>query len=107
MVAHRHLRGALLLLACTSVSRAQTGAPGADYCSTKPFNEEPPSQDASDVARMHPLNSRARYADAVTEQEWERALKSLRFDARAAFAKAAVDPGQQTAFLAEGRLAYD
>ena len=90
------------ILACTLPATTRAGLPGAAYCdAVTVYNENPSPESMAAVERMHPLLSRARYTDAVRDEQWELALRALRADALEAFAVAGVGTPEQQNFLAE------
>ena len=89
---------AAALLRCALVAPAQT--PGAASCDPNIVYNENPSPDGADaVRRIHPLLSRARYADAVRNEQWTAALDALRDDAMQSFVAAGVPSAEQQTFL--------
>ena len=75
---------------------------GAAYCSPATvYNQNPSPESLDAVERMHPLLSRARYADAVRNEQWEVVLRALRTDALEAFGVAGVGIPEQQNFLVE------
>lgn len=94
-------------LVASAVSVVAAAAPasaqvvGAQWCASDVYNDAPPVRGADAVERMHPLLSRARYADAVRDGAWLTALKGARDDATQAFVAAGVPQPAQASFLAQ------
>jgi hypothetical protein len=75
---------------------------GAASCSPAVvYNENPSPNSAGPIERMHPLISRARYADAVRLEQWEQVLGGLREESAAALTAAAVQGPALQLFLSE------
>jgi hypothetical protein len=95
------------LLACAAALIALVPAPArsqnvtARYCDQNVYNDSPSVESADVIGRMHPLVSRARYADAVRNEQWELVFRGLRDDAMQAFVKAGVDSAAQRRFVAQ------
>ena len=90
---------AALVLHALAVAAQVPGAPFCDPATV--YNENPSPDDTGPVERMHPLLSRARYADAVREERWEFVLRALRDDALQAFVAAGVSAADQKTFQDE------
>ncbi|HEY2853903.1 MAG TPA: hypothetical protein VGJ18_13705 [Gemmatimonadaceae bacterium] len=99
MIRHGWFVFACGLLLPSGIAEGQLA--GGQYCSSDVFNDAPPVEGASVIVRMHPLLSRARYADAVRNEQWSAALQGLRSDAMQAFVAAGVAPARQLTFLAQ------
>jgi hypothetical protein len=88
-------------LICLVPVTARSQIAGARYCDQDVYNDSPSVESADVIGRMHPLVSRARYAEAVRNGQWELTLRGLRDDAMQAFVRANVEPGAQQRFLAQ------
>jgi hypothetical protein len=88
-------------LACLTSSGLGAQIAGARYCDQSVYDDSPSVESSDVIGRMHPLVSRARYADAVRNGQWELALRGLRDDAMQAFAKANVSVADQQKFTAQ------
>ncbi|MBK8057877.1 MAG: hypothetical protein IPK33_08365 [Gemmatimonadetes bacterium] len=78
------------------------GSPSvAKYCSSEAYGGDVPSSDKDAIGRMHPVNSRARYADMVLEQRWPEVLRGLLIEAEEAFAQASVSEEVVATFEAQ------
>ncbi len=91
--------GVLVCAASAPAARAQVA--GAPYCASVVYNDRVSPDGANTLTRMHPLLARARYADAVRDEQWESVLRGLRDDATQAFVAAGVAVDKQTIFLAQ------
>ena len=93
---------AIVAVLFAAATPAQSQIPGAAFCDpVTVYNDTLPPESMDAVQRMHPLLSRARYADAVNDEQWSAVVRALRVDATEAFAVAAVDASAQLGFLAE------
>ena len=92
---------ATALVSCACATSAGAQIIGAAYCGSDVYNDKPPLEGANVVERMHPLVSRARYAEAVRNGEWELALRGIRSDAMQAFVAASVPADDERRFLAQ------
>jgi hypothetical protein len=90
-----------IAMACLVPAAVRAQIAGAKYCDQSIYDDSPSVESSDVIGRMHPLVSRARYADAVRNGQWELALRGLRDDAIQAFAKAHVDSADQRKFTAQ------
>lgn len=88
-------------LMCLVPVMARSQIAGARYCDQNIYNDSPSVESADVIGRMHPLVSRARYAEAVRNGQWELTLRGLRDDAMQAFTRANVGNGAKERFLAQ------
>lgn len=95
----RLLACALAFTGVAATARAQIA--GAAYCSSPVYDDNVRAEGAGPIDRIHPLLSRARYADDVRNEQWSTAVAGLREDAVQAFVAARVSPEQQVIFLAQ------
>ena len=90
---------ALAIVGVAPAARAQIA--GAAYCSSAVYDDNVRAEGAGPIDRVHPLLSRARYAEDVRTEQWSTAVAGLREDAVQAFAAARVTVAQQAIFLAQ------
>jgi hypothetical protein len=90
------------VLMCVAYSAPASGQiAGAEFCSSVVYDNRVSATTGDPLTRMHPLVSRARYADAVRDEQWVTALRGLRDDAAQAFVKTGVPLDRQTIFFAQ------
>jgi hypothetical protein len=90
---------ALMCLAYAAPASGQIA--GAEFCSSVVYDNRVSATTGDPLTRMHPLVSRARYAEAVRDEQWVAALRGLRDDAAQAFVKTGVPLNLQAIFFAQ------
>ena len=98
---HRRRRLVVAALTIGALHAAQAQKRGAASCSPEVYNDANPGQDAGDLARMHPLVSRSRYATLVENERWQDAMRALREDAAGSFVAAGVSEQDRNTFFSE------